>query len=377
MFDGRRLAFRDEEEQDSCQDESSSEEEMEITEESASTDACFVPRSTSQTSNLSRPPYETMDVPYRFRSPVLLLWGGVFGMLGFLVAFMIGLLNFFHRTVNFQGHPYASGHGYWPATVSEMVYEWNSPEGRIFFGFCLISAFLIFQSWYPYELRNVFTGSEVIHRRFPVYWITFRQMVPVVGLLMLISVSTVPSALASPSDDFAVVVHLMGAAMMFVGYIVAELKCLQMCGMAGGVQAKYLDIEGPERTVREVLMTIVLISYLIFCFCQVALVVGASTEPPMCCADKFATGRAKAGVNLARATLETASGTYLMLKIVSFVSEVLSGLALIGSHIVIWYYCEERFVNFAEDGIRAVYDEENHVELHHHAHTLYAKNAKN
>merc|ERR1719215_1868663 len=144
--------------------------------------------------------------------------------------------------------------------------------------------------------------------------------------------------------------------------------------MAGGVQAKYLDIEGPERVVREVLMVFVLISYAIFCFCQVMLVVASMASPPLCCADVFATGRAKAGVSLARATVETATGTVLALKVCSFLSEVISGLALIGSHIVIWYYCEERFVNFAEDGIIAVYDEENRVELHHHAHTLYHRN---
>lgn len=322
--------------------------------------------------SLSQPRFTTMEVPYRFRSPVLLLWGGVFGIMGFLVAFSIGLLRFFTIKTNFKGEPFPSGHGYWPATVSEMVYEWNSAEGRIFFGFCLISSFLIFQSWYPFMLRNVFTGSEVLCRRcLPIYWITFRQMVPVVGLLMLISVSTVPAALATISDEFAVIVHLAGAAMMFIGYIVAELKCLQMCGMQGGVQVKHLDIEGPEKVLREALMVVVLVAYVVFCFCQLGLAVGEAMEPPLCCADKFAPNRVHAGVSLRAATLDTAHGTYLRLKIASFLSEVVSGLALIGSHIVIWFYCEERFVNFAEDGIRAVFDEENRVELHHEARNVY------
>jgi len=332
---------------------------------------------TMHSSGVSEPSYETMDIPHRFKSPVLLLWGGVFGVMGFVVAFCIGLLNFFTRHCDFNGVAYKSGNGYWPATVSEMVYEWNSAEGRIFFGFCLISAFLIFQSWYPYELRNVFTGHEVA--RFgcgiSMYWITFRQMVPVVGLLLLISVSTVPSAIATISDQFCIAVHLLGAFMMFVGYIAAELKCLQMCWMRGAVQAKYLDIEGDERIFRRWLMVVVLVFYTIFCMAQVALVVGASMKPPLCCADVYLRTHNE-NFSLAKAIKDTASGSFLTLKVISFVSEVVSGLALICSHIVIWYYCEERLVNFAEDGICMVYDEENLIELHRDGNSVYMRNPR-
>jgi len=358
-----------------CFQEVDSDDVSADSEESESSDL-DVPRTCSAVSSA---PFVAMEVPYRFRSPVLLLCGGIFGLMGFSVAFVIGLLHFFMRKTDHNGVPYKSGNGYWPATVSEMVYSWNSPEGRIFFGFCLISALLIFQSWYPFMLRNVYTGSEALcNRCSPIYWITFRQVVPVVGLLLLICVSTVPASMATFSDDFAVVVHLMGAGMMFMGYIVSEMKCLELCSsicscLEGKKQAKFLDIEGPERKLRKACMLTVVLFYMIFVVCQVALEVYQDT---LCCSDEFEEGRKSLETySLWYATINTASGYYLAIKIISFTSEVVSGMALIFSHIIIWYYCEERHCHYAENAIMEVYDEENSVDVHNQATTIYVANA--
>lgn len=315
---------------------------------------------------------EAMSVSYRFRSHFMLLWGGVFGIMGFLIAFIIGIMNYNYSETNWRGVPYPSGHGYWPATVSEMVYAWNSPQGRIFFGFCLISAFLIFQSWYPFELRNVFTGPETMGccGHTVMYWTTFRQLVPVVGLLTLICVSTVPSEVARPTDVFAISVHLIGAAMMFVGYILAELKLLQMFCFKGRVQMKYLDLEPEERKQRAVLMIITLVAYLVFCVIQVIMVV-AKDDSQICCHDVFPSAfqnmsQMAANSQGSRGGIQvenTASGVILILKISSFMSEVIAGLSLIGSHIVIWYWCEERHVSYGKYQLLMVYDEEAQKEM--------------
>lgn len=311
---------------------------------------------------------EQLDIAHRFRSPTLLLWGGGFGIAGFILAFVIGLMNFMTQTHNRFGEDYPSGNGYWPSTVSEMVHDWNSPQGRIFFGFCLISAFCIFQSWYPYELRNVYTGDDKMWLcGFECYWITYRQLVPTVGLLLLICVSTVPEEVATTTDQFSVIVHLTGAFMMFVGYIHAETKCLAMCGRTGMVSRRFLDIEGAERKWRVAMMYIILLFFGLFCVLQVVMG-GAKTDEVMCCHDKYgphdgSDTSVEANMRKRMVLIDTASGRFLQVKMASFTSEVIAGLALISSHLVIWYYCEERYVEFGRENIRAVYDEENHEEI--------------
>jgi len=310
-----------------------------------------------------------MDVSHRFRSPTLLAIGSICGILGFFLAFLIGLYDFYMHKTNFIGQPFASGHGYWPPTVSEMVSDWNSPQGRIFFGFCLIAAILLFQSWYPYELRNAYTGAESLNLCFiwPMYWITFRQIIPVVGLLMLICVSTVPSEKAQDDDSASVIVHLIGAGLMFVGYMVAEMKCLGM-GFSSEIESYYLDMEDTEYCVRKALMIIVLFFYVAFCVLQCVLVWAQSASSDVCCRDVYMhagevfTGEGKT-VSLQHAQLiDTASGAYLILKVFSYCTEVIAGLAILASHLSLWYFCEERHVHFAARSLKQVYNEEAGIE---------------
>eukprot|EP00928_Gymnodinium_smaydae_P070362 TRINITY_DN54207_c0_g1_i1.p2 TRINITY_DN54207_c0_g1~~TRINITY_DN54207_c0_g1_i1.p2 ORF type:complete len:399 (+),score=68.21 TRINITY_DN54207_c0_g1_i1:38-1198(+) len=308
------------------------------------------------------------DIPVRYRSPTLLMIGSVFGIMGFVVAFVLGVIEFFTAKTNDFGQEFASGYGYWPSTVSEMVHNWNSPEGRIFFGFCLIASLLIFQSWYPYELRNVYTGPEtiVIFGRPLMYWITFRQVIPVVGLLQLICVSTVPPDQAHGVDYGSVAVHLMGAFMMFIGYMVAELKCLRVCGFSSDFEEDYLDIETEERVVRIVLMWVVTVFYVAFCAFQGYMIADDVLQLDTCCKDEYfkptfnMTTASGAVYTYSEKTIvvNTASGAWLFVKFASFMTEVVAGLAIIFSHLVLWYYCEERKVDFATSQLREVYNEE-------------------
>lgn len=323
----------------------------------------YDPRELDPSGRLNESKEATLNISTRFRCPTLLLWGSISGIAGFILAFFVGLIDYKINTTSELGIPYPSGNGYWPSTVSEMVHDWNSPQGRIFFGLCLISVWLIFNSWYPFELRNVFTGNEQMGRLFcSIYWITFRQAVPVMGLLLLICVSTVPADVADITDEFSVAVHLLGAFLMFIGYIVAELKCLEFCGFKGKFEQEYLSIEPDERVCRIIVMVVVLIFYIAFCVFQGVMIV-APTDDKLCCHDKYL---AKV-VNLtlanssvafnAKAMVDTASGNYLWVKMASFTTEVIAGLALIFSHIVIWYYCEERHVEFGAMKLAEVYDE--------------------
>mmetsp|Transcript_99143 Transcript_99143/g.136342 ORF Transcript_99143/g.136342 Transcript_99143/m.136342 type:complete len:124 (-) Transcript_99143:23-394(-) len=114
--------------------------------------------------------------------------------------------------------------------------------------------------------------------------------------------------------------------------------------------------------------------FVAFCVLQV-VIMSAPTNDILCCHDRYepigttdpfmpvnATLRRRVGKK-GLVLMNTATGTYLIVKMASFMSEVIAGLALIGSHLVIWYYCEERHVEFGMDQLSAVYDEEGHKEL--------------
>jgi len=114
----------------------------------------------------------------RFLAPGLLCLGSVSAMCAFVGTFSVSLMEFFtiHES-DILNIRYPSGNGYWPETVSESVSNRESPTGKIFFTGCLIAGILYFLSWYPYSLRNVYTGPEL----FPggvLYWTTFRQYFP-------------------------------------------------------------------------------------------------------------------------------------------------------------------------------------------------------
>merc|ERR1719474_2487122 len=119
-----------------------------------------------------------------------------------------------------SGKPFPSGRSYFPATVSEMVHSNTEPAGKIFFAFCFIGAVLIFFSWYPKMLRNVYIGDD--SQIYGIAWVSIRQYIPAPGFMLLSIITTVPSQQATLMDQFCVVLHLVGAAMLFVGYFVCE-----------------------------------------------------------------------------------------------------------------------------------------------------------
>lgn len=316
-----------------------------------------------------------MEVSARYRSCTLLWVGCLSAYMAFLTSFTITIIQFFLRTENEFGHKFHSGRGSFPQTVSESVSDSDSPQGRLFFAFGLIAGICIFLSWYPFMLRNVYTGDDkaCCHT----YWIGIRQFVPSLGLLLLICVPTVPSYKAHDIDYFSVAFHLMGAGMMFIGYLLCELKCLEIFGFQRGaekgqqVQDAFLDIEDNERSIRKACGWLIFIGFFSFLVAQVVLGI-ASDDQHLCCHDDYTTHQWEVHENQSDDTgeegetllirkdtlLDTATGDVLVWKMISFSTECLAGLAMVTSHLMIWYYCEERHVEYAPHPLLAVWDEE-------------------
>jgi hypothetical protein len=275
--------------------------------------------------------------------------------------------------------PYESGLGYWPETVSESVSDRDSAAGKIFFTFCLIAGISFFMSWYPFNLRNVYTGPAAVLSDCGgnplLYWTTFRQYVPHVGLFMLIGVSVYPSQIAMETNGglICLAIHLTGASMMFMGYMLAEFKCLGVFGMKvdENIRSNFLNIEGDvhnkgglEKCLRIVYVMTMFGFYTLFLVFEVALIMWAP-----CCADVWAkegtwynrtnpeNGALEWNI-LAKATVtNTASGTYFWLKVAAYFSECFAGIFLILSHLTVWWYCEERHVPYGDSRIEMVYNE--------------------
>lgn len=323
------------------------------------------------------PPAVVPEISLRYKAPGLLFVGSVAALCAFLGTFLVTFIQFFRvNGSEILGIQYESGNGYWPETVSESVHNRNSPAGKIFFTGCLIAAIMFFLSWYPYSLRNVYTGPETTCCG-QMYSTTCRQYVPYIGLLMLIGISTYPQSVAheTAGAQVCVVLHLAGAGMMFVGYMLAEFKCLEFCGMkhqdidADGnpKEYKYLSIEGTEYKVRSCLASGIGACFTIFLVFQGLLMLPTGTAP--CCYDTWILGGSWYNLtdpqdgtithNLLQISHvnNTASGGMLGFKLGSYFAEVLAGLFLIGSHFAIWFFCEERMVDFGESHLEMVYDD--------------------
>jgi hypothetical protein len=281
----------------------------------------------------------------RLRSSQKLGMGAVLAMIGFLISFVIAAVRYVNEPrINIYGKEFESGNGYWPSTVSEAIHASSSAEGKIFFAFCFTAALMVWTSEYPYMLANVFTGPDTVAGLSccgnPVYWSTFRQFVPQLGLLLLICVPTVPAPKAvQPYDGFAQMVHLLGATLMFVGYLLSEFKCLG----SGAFKANgWVTFAPGERKVRIVLAVATLVSFLSF-----LVFTGLEYSQPylgICCPDKFVR-RGEMGPDHKMSErshlINTASHTMFKIKVAEYVAEVLTGTFALASHLCIAIYAKE------------------------------------
>mmetsp|Transcript_79286 Transcript_79286/g.208244 ORF Transcript_79286/g.208244 Transcript_79286/m.208244 type:complete len:356 (+) Transcript_79286:85-1152(+) len=295
--------------------------------------------------DLFRAQAERHECAERKQSAKLLLTGSISGLLGFLFAFLIGFIK--SETgdrYDCNGKPFPSGRGYFPATVSEMVHDPTDPAGKVFFCFEFVGALLIFMSWYPTRLRNVYVGDDIKIPCIGMSWVTFRQFVPAPGMMMLSVITTVPFPTAHVGDYFCISLHLLGAFMMFVGYFVVEAKSVGWGPFIGGALRYKLHETRSGLAWRRTCLTGIFWTYSLFLVLQITL----CFKLPFIADgdyDKWhydATIRKIVLVNTAKLPVK-------LIKIISYCSEVVCGLFLIASHMVIWYYCEERFYDLPEE----------------------------
>jgi len=285
----------------------------------------------------------------RKKTAALLFFGAIFGLLGFAFAFVIGFLTFAHPYISDFHQIFPSGWGYFPATVSEMVHDPTQPAGKCFFAFEFVGAIFIFNSWYPWHLRNVYIGDDATLPGLPISWMMFRQFIPPAGMMLVATVTTTPFAQATLLDYFCISIHLFGAVMLFAGYGVVEAITLGVWPFTAPPVAER-TIKACERTWRKVCLGGLVAWYLVFCILQGVLLLplekfGGHNDVwgVVDVQDKY--GRMVKEVVLQ----DTASGFILALKITSYASEVFCGLCLIASFLVIWYFCHERFADLNEE----------------------------
>lgn len=328
---------------------------------------------------------------------MLLFVGSLSGFLGFLFAALLGFLKFgILNTEPAQkgpdGKPFASGQNYFPATVSEMVYNRDAPAGKVFFGFELIASIAILVSWYPLNLQNVYMDNDKTFWFTGVSWSTLRQFLPSIGMMIVASIPETPMERALLPDRITVWVHTVGAVMAIGGYVWIEAKTLLHFGAldhllkfreaqmtekatesnstksastAISPYAAHVDharLSPKELKVRWLFMFISmgsLIFFEIFSFLRFN-----GHRFGICCYDdwhkpspediKDAHDRLDLPHLLAMQIAQdegrnilynTASGWGLAIKQLSFWCECISGLCLIANQLAIWWFCGERKVD--------------------------------
>mmetsp|Transcript_76827 Transcript_76827/g.248838 ORF Transcript_76827/g.248838 Transcript_76827/m.248838 type:complete len:245 (+) Transcript_76827:584-1318(+) len=213
-----------------------------------------------------------------------------------------------------------------------------------------------------------------------VLWTTARQIWPSMGLWLLIGVNTYPTpvALHSPGRTklACVLLHLMGAGMMFMGYLVCEMKCVGMWPFVND-KRYHRNIKGKEWWVRMILCAIIGLFFILFVLTQGFMTV-VKERDTWCCADTWAMKgdeiETKHGKTITvqgePVVMNTASGDFLKLKIASFVFEDIAGLAVVFSHLAIWFFCEERQMPHILPKLKSVYyvdsDDEEHEDNKEH-----------
>lgn len=329
---------------------------------------------TTYKNNLGRPPkgdleqrLDFIDGIERKRSTMLLFVGAMSGFFGFLFAGFLGIWGIVkgHLENNYMGEPLKSGINYYPQTVSEMVYDPASPAGKCFFAFCMIGAICIMISNYPFHLRNAYVGDDEIYCGVSV--MTYRAMMPPIGMMLVACITTTPAAKADFRDKVCVMIHTFGAVIMIGGHALFELHNLR---------SKRAHTKKTERKVRWACLISCVVAMLGFeIFGGLA---GFLPKHGVCCADVFkvpnmtdlkvAFQAGHPGISIQDAMsldgkhgelVNSASGVILHIKIAEYWCEVFAGLFMIAGHLAIWYYSPERSLDLLE----AIPDHDETVEV--------------
>lgn len=263
-----------------------------------------------------------------------------------------------HVGTNFLGKAFASGNNYRPNTVSEMVSDFGSPEGRLFFAFTVVGAIFVLMSWYPWHLQNVYLGSSA-------NWLNFRSICGPTGMMLVACIPVARPVDRSLADKVSVSVHSLGAALAIAGYSACEFSALFSSRRAVAL------MRGRERCLRIFFCIVALLCGAIF---QLAAILTPRPEldhreADDTCSDVWVrptqrdldfVNRHASSIRLSlavpisdaiakhrRLLYDTASGYCLLGKCLEYWFEVFSGLSMLASHFTIWYYCPERNIRWS------------------------------
>jgi len=311
------------------------------------------------------------------RAVSFLLVGSVSGLLGFLVAGGLGMQKYYHGGIehlwngnrtyivenNFMGEPFSSGHNYQPQTVSELVHNQESPEGKAFFAFGLVAAICILLSWYPWQLRNVYLGDDVLLCGCcgPT-WQNIRQFLPPLGMFLVACIPTAPPVNRKFGDYITVGLHTVGALMMVGGYSVCEILTLS------STQGRRVNFKSGEKFARATLIGLSLTAGIAFQVCGLLSPKPVESLGTDSCGDVWVVpsqmdleyvmqsrGDLSRAVSISEARqesrkllLDTASGRCLTLKFMEYWLEVISGLFMVANLFAVWWYCPERQLDLPE-----------------------------
>jgi len=319
-----------------------------------------------------------IDGNMRMRATSLLFVGSLCGLLGFSFAGFLGYWRQFTEVPRTNFRNETMQHFYFPATVSEMVDDPTSAEGKVFFAFVVTGAICMLTSWYSWSLRNVYIGDDTIvfkgwlgvdrsGRPRGVALMMLRQFLPPVGMMMVACIRAPPQANRTFTDIVSCCIHTLGAVMAIGGYAFIELYTLVWDkNVVFDTKIHNARMRCPERLVRGILIGLCLFSILGFQTCGVILNKGEKMFD-ICCNDVWATPTEAdnallkekglygqvvineiAQFNHKKMLVQTASGAFLGAKLGSYWFEVFSGLFMLASHMAIWFYCPERHVDLCE-----------------------------
>lgn len=120
------------------------------------------------------------------------------------------------------------------ATLSEMVHDWNTAEGKIFIVALLLPAIFFLLSSYPYKLPN----ATVRGHRFGHVCIVVRHFFVNTGLVLVAFVPTIP-LIQSSAHKVEALIHSFAAALCFGSFVLAECFVLLCSTTLGEVELRW------------------------------------------------------------------------------------------------------------------------------------------
>lgn len=275
------------------------------------------------------------------RAANFLFLGTVLMFSGFVFAFISGSLKAALEDKNLQ---YPSGRGYFPPSVSEMVHDTEDPAGRAFFAFEVTGAIFLFTSYYPWRLKNVYFGDD--EHICGVSWPMLRQVLPNLAMWIVAMIPTVPIYKADIRAYMSIAIHGMFAVFgMFVGYPIIEGKALGWaCLKSPKTAVEYFRTHPREQWWRKFFINVAMFFLVIFISLQIVLGL-PNVDQLFDKVDVFEKDPKTDKMVL----VDTADGAFLVVKVMSYLTEVMVGCFILANHMVIWYCSSERFIDLSEN----------------------------